>query len=263
MGPGYRRRAPVGIVSPGHAATLGACRCPRKFFNEDEELLVELRPHWVFFAIPALVAFVAVAGVIALLSAVSMPHWAADALLILAAVPVVWCLGRLLRWRCYILALTTTRIVECRGVISRHIVQLRLQRITEISLSQKFWERMLGTGRLIVDVQGEDDAVVLEFVRKPAIVQRVINGKINELTAGAPAEAIPDELRDIDSRVKRAGASGRQVDDTPPFGVPAVSAERGPRARCRAPDRRGPPPPGRPTHRRCRTGRDPHSAHRA
>jgi hypothetical protein len=34
-----------------------------------------------------------------------------------------------------------------------------------------------GTGRLIIDVQGEDDAVVLEFVRKPAIVQRVINGR--------------------------------------------------------------------------------------
>ncbi len=219
---------------------------PRKFFNEDEELLVELRPHWVFFAVPALVAFVAVAGVIALLSAVSMPHWAADALLILAAFPVVWCLGRLLRWRCYILALTTTRIVECRGVISRQIVQLRLQRITEISLSQKFWERMLGTGRLIVDVQGEDDAVVLEFVRKPAIVQRVINGKINELTAGAPAEAIPDELRDIDSRVRRSGAPGRQVDDTPPFGVPAVAAERGPRAPVPPPPAGPPPTPGPP-----------------
>ena len=222
---------------------------PRKFFNEDEELLVELRPHWVFFAVPALVAFVAVAGVIALLSAVSMPHWAADALLILAAFPVVWCLGRLLRWRCYILALTTTRIVECRGVISRQIVQLRLQRITEISLSQKFWERMLGTGRLIVDVQGEDDAVVLEFVRKPAIVQRVINGKINELTAGAPAEEIPDELRDIDSRVRRSGAAGRQVDDThdtPPFGVPAVVGER-PRATSPPPSASPPPPAAPPT----------------
>ncbi len=224
---------------PGLATTLGGMPLPRKFLNEDEELLVELRPHWVFFAIPLLVAFVAAAGVIALLAAVSMPHWAADALLILAAIPVAWCLGRLLRWRCYTLALTTTRIVVCRGVISREIVQVRLQRITEISLSQKFWERMLSTGRLIVDVQGEDDAVVLEFVRKPAIVQRVINGKINELTTGAQAEEIPDELRDIDSRVKGSGAQRRQVDDTPPFGVPAVPGTGPPNA---APAPRAPLP---------------------
>jgi membrane protein YdbS with pleckstrin-like domain len=218
---------------------------PRKFLNENEEILVELRPHWVFFVIPLLVAFVAVAGVIALLSAVSMPHWAADALLILAAIPVAWCLGRLLRWRCYTLALTTTRIVVCRGVISREIVQVRLQRITEISLSQKFWERMLATGRLIVDVQGEDDAVVLEFVRKPAIVQRVINGKINELTTGALAEEIPDELRDIDSRLKGSGTSRGQVDDTPPFGVPAVAAQRPP-STAPPPTTAAPPPAASP-----------------
>jgi membrane protein YdbS with pleckstrin-like domain len=220
---------------------------PRRFLNEDEEFLVELRPHWVFFAGPLFVAALAVAIVIAILVAVpSMPNWAADTLWVLAGIPVLWLVGRLLRWRGYTLALTTTRILLRRGVLDRDIVQIRLQRITEINLSQKLWERALSTGRLIVDVQGEDDAIVLEFVRKPAVVQRVINGQINELVGGGNAEPIPAELRQIDSRSNRSrtrqGAPEPEPEyedeyedryeperetesKTPPFGIPVVSAQ--------------------------------------
>jgi len=204
----------------------------RKFLNDDEEILVELRPHWVFFARPLFTAVVVVAAVVAILVAVpSTPNWVADALMVLAAIPVIWLGGRLLRWATYLLVLTTTRIVVRRGVLGRNTVQIRLQRITEISLSQKLWERVVATGRLIVDVQGEDDAVVLEFVRKPAIVQRVINGQINELCGGGGAEPVPEELRHIGVRGRRFQPDPQDAGDagdgphTPPFGVPIVSAD--------------------------------------
>ena len=197
---------------------------PRKFLNDDEELLVEMRPHWVFFARPLITAVVVVAGIITLLVAVSsIPNWATDFLLVLAAIPVLWLLGRLLRWRTYTLVLTTTRIVVRRGVLGRNTTQIRLQRITEICLSQKLWERIIATGRLIIDLQGEDDAVVLEFVRKPAIVQRVINGQINELTGGGRAEPVPQAL--LGNRRWSAPPEPEHAGDTPPFGVPIVNAE--------------------------------------
>jgi membrane protein YdbS with pleckstrin-like domain len=200
---------------------------PRKFLNDDEELLVEMRPHWVFFARPLFTAVVVVAGIIAILVAFSsIPNWATDVLLVLAAIPVVWLLGRLLRWRSYTLALTTTRIVVRRGVLGRNTTQIRLQRITEISLAQKLWERMIATGRLIIDVQGEDDAVVLEFVRKPAIVQRVINGQINEVCGGGRAEPIPQEL--LAYRRSWSQPDTERAGDTPPFGVPVVVSDGDP-----------------------------------
>ena len=199
---------------------------PRRFLNEDEELLVELRPHWIFFAGPLAAAVGALAVVIAIIVAVpSLPTWLADVLWALAAIPVLWLLGRLLKWRLYALVLTTTRILVRRGVFARDIVQIRLQRITELNLSQKLWERALSTGRLIIDVQGEDDAVVLQFVRKPAIVQRVINGQINELVGGGYAEAIPPELRQIDVRSRARVESDHGGPETPPFGVPPVVAD--------------------------------------
>jgi membrane protein YdbS with pleckstrin-like domain len=201
---------------------------PRKFLNDDEELLAELRPHWIFFAGPLLLAVVTVAGVAALLLA--FPHMAgflSDALMILAVIPIFWLLGRLFRWRNYTLALTTTRVLVRHGILDRDTVQLRLQRITEINLSQKLWERMFGTGRLIIDVQGEDDSLILEDVRKPAIVQRVINGQINELTGGGQAEPVPQELLQASVHRHRQAQTVPKpaAHDTPPFGVPAVADE--------------------------------------
>ncbi len=200
---------------------------PRRYLNDDEEMLVQLRPHWIFFAGPLLVTVAAVAIVITIIVAEpSVPSWLADGLWILAAIPGAWLLVRLARWRLYTFALTTTRILVRRNVFDRHIVQIRLQRITGLSLSQTLWDRMLSTGRLVVDVQGEDDAVALPFVRKPIILQRVINGQINELVGGGSAEPIPAELRSID--LGSGWSRERAPDDgpeTPPFGVPPVAAE--------------------------------------
>ena len=63
----------------------------------------------------------------------------------------------------------------------------------------------MATGRLVIDVQGEDDEIILPFIRKPVILQRVINGQINELVGGGSAEPIPAELRSIDLRSSRSG----------------------------------------------------------
>ena len=78
-----------------------------------------------------------------------------------------------------------------QGILGRDTVQLRLQRITEVNIRQRLIERVLGTGSLIIDVQGEDDSLTLEYMRKPAVVQRVLNSQINEIVGGWPARGDP------------------------------------------------------------------------
>ncbi len=82
-----------------------------------------------------------------------------------------------------------------QGILGRDTVQLRLQRITEVNIRQSLIERVLGTGSLIIDVQGEDDSLTLEYMRKPAVVQRVINSQINEIVGGGAREEIPSDMR--------------------------------------------------------------------
>ena len=211
---------------------------PRKFLNNDEELLAELRPHWVFLFGPLFTSIGVWIGLIVLVVLwQKAPGWTNYPILILALIPGLWLLGRFVRWRSYVVALTSTRILVRQGILGRDTVQLRLQRITEVNIRQRLIERLLGTGSLIIDVQGEDDSLTLEYMRKPAVVQRVLNSQINEIVGGGRREAIPAEMQPRDRHGapyadqdtdEHRGDDGRRDDDrhedehdTPPFGVGA------------------------------------------
>jgi membrane protein YdbS with pleckstrin-like domain len=216
---------------------------PRKLLGEDEDVVVELRPHWVFFVGPLAAAAATVGAVAAILIGFNVSNSILNYFLFaVAAVPVLWFLGRLLRWSTYIVALTTTRIIVRRGVFERDTLQLRLQRVTEVNTSQALWERALGTGRLIIDIQGDDDSLVIEDVTKPAIFQRVINTQIDELVNRHRTDLVqggeggPTEHATYDSHLHRID----HPNDTPPFGTPVI-AEQVPLAPM---PRHAPPTPG-------------------
>ena len=200
---------------------------PRKFLNEDEDLLAEMHPHWIFLFGPLFTSIGVWAGLIVLVVLWSNPPgWLNYPILFIAVVPGLWLLGRFVRWKSYDVALTSTRILVRQGIFGRDTVQLRLQRITEVNLRQSLVERMLSTGSLLIDVQGEDDSLTLEYMRKPAVVQRVINSQINEIVGGGRREVVPDDMRPAnDHPAPASGPAGITVSfsdsgyDTPPFGV--------------------------------------------
>jgi membrane protein YdbS with pleckstrin-like domain len=205
---------------------------PRKFLNDDEELLAELKPHWIFLFGP-LFTSIGVWAVIILILIVwsNPPGWFNYPVVIFAIVPGLWLLGRYVRWRSYDVALTSTRILVRQGIFGRDTVQLRLQRITEVNIRQDLVERVLGTGSLIVNVQGEDDSMTLEYMRKPAVVQRVINSQINEIVGGGRREPIPEDMQPRDHSHRFRHDDDRYDDDddshnhdTPPFGVSATTS---------------------------------------
>ena len=201
---------------------------PRKFLNEDEELLAELHPHWIFLFGPLFSSIGVWAAIIVILIIWNNPPgWTSYPIIILALIPGLWLLGRYIRWRSYDVALTSTRILVRQGIMGRDTLQLRLQRITEVNLRQTLIERILGTGSLVIDVQGEDDSMTLEYMRKPAIVQRVINSQINEIVGGGRREAVPHDMLPYDQR--RGPRDDDYVDqeyehhDTPPFGMQSAA----------------------------------------
>ena len=199
---------------------------PRKFLNADEELLAELKPHWIFLFGPLFTSIGVWAAIIVILIVwQNPPGWTNYPVVIFALIPGLWLLGRYVRWRSYDVALTSTRILVRQGILGRDTVQLRLQRITEVNIRQELFERLLGTGSLVIDVQGEDDSMTLEYMRKPAVVQRVINSQINEIVGGGQREAIPEDMlpRDQRDRRRRDDYDHEETDqhDTPPFGTTA------------------------------------------
>jgi membrane protein YdbS with pleckstrin-like domain len=208
---------------------------PRKFLNEDEELLAEMHPHWIFLFGPLFSSIGVWAAIIVLLILwKNPPGWTNYPIIVIALIPGLWLLGRFVRWKSYDVALTSTRILVRQGIIGRDTVQLRLQRITEVNIRQSLVERVLGTGSLVIDVQGEDDSLTLEYMRKPAVVQRVINSQINQIVGGGAREEIPPDMRPHQphprSQRHRGDPTTEVEHDTPPFGTAAPGGPGGPGA---------------------------------
>ncbi len=89
-----------------HRRYAGAMALPRKFLNEDEELLAELRPHWIFLFGPLFSSIgVWVAIIVLLLLWHNPPGWTNYPILVIAVIPGLWLLGRYIRWRSYDVAL--------------------------------------------------------------------------------------------------------------------------------------------------------------
>jgi uncharacterized membrane protein YdbT with pleckstrin-like domain len=151
---------------------------PTKYLNEGEELVLDLRPHWWFFAGPAAVlalgllvlAFVASTGI----------DWLTIVISGLVVAALVWFVGRFVRWGTINFAVTSDRIIYRSGVIAKQGIEIPLERVNTIFSHQGIIERMLGTGDLVIESGGERGRQTFADIRRPLEVQAEIYRQIED-----------------------------------------------------------------------------------
>jgi membrane protein YdbS with pleckstrin-like domain len=201
----------------------------RRLLDDGEEVLVDLRPHWLFLFGPLVCTLVAVAAAVTVAVAFPKAPLAVAWLLAAAvALPALWLAFRLARWFATSLVVTSERLVLRTGVMTRDLVQIRLARIAEVHARQGLLQRLLGTGRLVVEVYDGARPLFIDDVRRPRALQRVINRRLDELAeprdAGAAPPPAPRAERPDDTWPDRPVA--RWEAPTPPRGMP-VTPTRG------------------------------------
>jgi hypothetical protein len=87
----------------------------------------------------------------------------------------VWLAVRTARWWTTYFILTSYRLVEQRGMRQ---AETPLASVVSVVSVQSLLRRMVGTGRLELELLGEDRVRRIDDVRKPAILQRIINRRI-------------------------------------------------------------------------------------
>jgi len=141
--------------------------------RDGEELVLDLHPHWWYFASSAIAAVVAfiVGGWV-------LVNVDTDFVKLLAAAAIIgtliWLAERYIRWVSTHFILTNDRIVYRSGVIAKHGIEFPLQRINTIFFSQRMFERVLGLGDLKVESASETGTQVFEDIKSPAKVQHEI-----------------------------------------------------------------------------------------
>lgn len=199
--------------------TLNKVPISTDLLDDDEDVLVDLRPHWLFFVGPLFLTAASIAvAVVVVHQFPKAPIEVAYLLAVIIAVPALWLIGRLARWFGTSLVVTDRRIVLRSGVLGRRVVNLRMQRIVDTHCNQKPLERLVGSGRIVLEVEGEEGGIAIDDVRRPRALQRVINRQLNQMDARWQVFRSPSTAeRDWDDRV-----GSERSDRTPPSGVPTA-----------------------------------------
>jgi len=148
---------------------------PTKLLNQDEEIILDLRPHW-WRIVPSSVALGV--AVIAGIWALSYDNTGEQAFQIVIGIIVLVALGFFVQsyisWVSENFVVTSDRVIYRSGVVSKSGVEIPLDRINTVFFNQSLFERVLGAGDLGVESAGEGGQQKFEAVRKPNLVQQEI-----------------------------------------------------------------------------------------
>ena len=155
---------------------------PRRLLIEGEELVLDLRPHWIALVMPVIATIATIAVMIVLYE--TFEERILDTIvgiagtLFLLAYPV----RRLVDWLTSHFVVTSDRIIHRRGFIAKYSMEVPLEAINDVRFEQGILDRTIGAGTLIVQSASEAGRQVFDHVRRPEEVQKTIyhQGELNQ-----------------------------------------------------------------------------------
>jgi uncharacterized membrane protein YdbT with pleckstrin-like domain len=175
---------------------------PRRLLIEGEELVLDLRPHWIALVGPAIATVAILVGMVLLYQVfderiLDIVVGIAGTLLLLAY-PV----RRLVDWLTSHFVVTSDRIIHRRGFIAKYSMEVPLEAINDVRFEQGILDRMIGAGTLIVQSASEAGRQVFDHIRRPEEVQRTIyhQGELNQqrMMAGRRRSGSPSTTSELE-----------------------------------------------------------------
>ncbi|MGZ8600422.1 MAG: PH domain-containing protein, partial [Actinomycetota bacterium] len=152
---------------------------PRRLLIEGEELVLDLRPHWIALVGPAAVTVLVVVGwILAIMNAPedgtgrSVVIW--GSLGVGVAILLWYPLRAFVAWATSNFALTSDRVIHREGFIAKRTMEIPLEAINDVRFHQSVFERIVGAGDLIIQSASEFGRNVFANIRSPETVQRTI-----------------------------------------------------------------------------------------
>jgi len=192
---------------------------PRKLLNEGEDVILDLHPHWWYFARPGAAVVVTAVAAIALWNVHELLRFLLLGLLLGS---VGWLAVTYARWSTTNVVVTTDRLIHRSGVLGKQGKEIPLERVNDISVSQTFFERVIGAGDVTIESGGERGQQVFSDISKPFIVQNVIYVEMEraqerdaDRSSGRTRAAdlsIPEQLEKLDELRQRGIISQAEFD---------------------------------------------------
>ena len=186
---------------------------PTRLLIEGEELILDLRPHWIALVRAVGVAILTIVVWIVLLprlpdgSSHDVLFWLVIGLGILAM--LWWTVRDSVHWATSHFVVTSDRVIHRQGLIAKNSMEIPLEAINDVRFHQGVFERMIGAGDLIIQSASESGREVFGDIRHPEDVQKTIyhQGEQNQ------------------KRMYQGMGSGVAASSNNPTGTPSMTAE--------------------------------------
>jgi uncharacterized membrane protein YdbT with pleckstrin-like domain len=151
---------------------------PTKLLNDNESVVLDLRPHWWYFieAAVALVVSLALAILALAFGAPTSLKWVCIVLIVGSA---VWLLVRYVKWVTTNFVVTTDRVIFRHGAFAKAGIEIPLERVNSVHFNQGIIERILGAGDLLIESGAEQGQQRFTDVRHPDRVTNTIHKEMN------------------------------------------------------------------------------------
>jgi uncharacterized membrane protein YdbT with pleckstrin-like domain len=155
---------------------------PTRLLVEGEELILDLRPHWIALVVPALATVVAIVAMVVLYE--TFDERVLDTVVGVAGglFLIFYPLRKLIDWLTSHFVVTSDRIIHRRGFIAKYSMEVPLEAINDVRFEQGILDRLIGAGTLVIQSASEAGRQVFDHIRNPEEVQRTIyhQGELNQ-----------------------------------------------------------------------------------
>jgi uncharacterized membrane protein YdbT with pleckstrin-like domain len=170
---------------------------PRRLLIEGEELVLDLRPHWIALVRAVLIALVVAVAWFLLLR--NLPDGTTGDVLrwIILGVGVIlliwYALRDLVEWLTSNFVVTTDRVIHREGFIAKRSMEVPLEAINDVRFQQGIFERIIGAGTLVIHSASEAGRQEFADVRDPEMVQKTIyhQGELNQQRMRGSGQVVP------------------------------------------------------------------------
>lgn len=207
---------------------------PTRLLAEGEEVVDESRPSWSVLTGPVLFFLLVIAGCTAVVVLFgSAPIAVGYGLVAVAFLALCWLVAKVIAWRARLLVVTNRRVIYRSGALRRTGREIPLARIQDVTYHQSLFERMLGTGSLLIESAGSHGQEPFSDIRRPERVQSLINqlasgpypGPSSAHRARGPSRRPEDEKRSVPAPPPVSSRFVRADRDAPTGELPLVGRE--------------------------------------
>src|SRR6266516_1374758 len=186
---------------------------PTRLLIEGEELILDLRPHWIALVRAVGVAILTIVAWIVLLprlpdgSSHNVLFWLVIGRGILAM--LWWTVRDSVHWATSHFVVTSDRVIHRQGLIAKNSMEIPLEAINDVRFHQGVFERMIGAGDLIIQSASESGREVFGDIRHPEAGQKTTyhQGEQNQ------------------KRMYQGMGSGAAASSSNPAGTPSMTVE--------------------------------------